>query len=155
MLLLVKEVRPREDSDSSTDSDMDSDSEGGKESNPAVSNVNCDGGEPSSAFKRKFPCMRPPQSSLAQLNSVHTPERSSPPCAHTPAAGSSALVRIHHREHGSRVRDVPVPETQRTSREHTRARPRPHLNCFADSSRHVRHHLTGRRSAPPAAGPGG
>ena len=46
-----------------------------------------------------------------------------------------------------------MPETQRTSREHTRVRLRPYLNCFADSTSHVRHR-PGRRSAPPAAGPG-
>ena len=80
MLLLVKEVRSREDSDSSADSDMESDSEGGKESNnPAVCDASGGGGEPSTTFRRKFtsrPMSAHPRASLTQLQFC--------PCARTP-----------------------------------------------------------------------
>ncbi|KAM5531577.1 hypothetical protein V8D89_014746 [Ganoderma adspersum] len=57
VLLLVKEVRPREDSESSADIDMESDSEGGKESdNPAVCNAGGGGGESSTTFKPRLWC---------------------------------------------------------------------------------------------------
>ncbi|PIL36184.1 hypothetical protein GSI_01844 [Ganoderma sinense ZZ0214-1] len=56
VLLLVKEVRLRDDSDSSSDSGMCSDREGGKESNnhEVVCNTNNGGGEPPTTFKLKM-----------------------------------------------------------------------------------------------------